>query len=119
MVGFLPPPWVEYPDADGFDEAWATLAQESGARVTLAGESVEGRPIRSYELGAPDGAPVLLTGLMHGVEVVGSIALLELVRHLVSDPKGELLRHARIVVVPVVNPDALHANCALLAAGRR
>jgi carboxypeptidase T len=118
-VGWLPSPWHEYPDAAGFDEAWSRLADQSGARVRLAGTSVEGRPIRSYELGAPDGEPVLLTGLMHGVEIVGSVALLALVKHLVSDPKKELLGHARVVVVPVVNPDALHANCARLAAGRR
>ncbi|MGH7297325.1 MAG: M14 family metallopeptidase, partial [Polyangiaceae bacterium] len=80
---------------------------------------VEGRPIRSYELGAPTGAPVLLTGLMHGVEIVGSLALLALARHLVEDPAGDLWRHARVVFVPIVNPDALHANCARLAAGRR
>jgi predicted deacylase len=118
-VGWLPPPWADYPDADGFDEAWARLAHDSGARVRIAGATVEGRPIRSYELGAPDGTPVLLTGLMHGVEIVGSVALLELVRHLVSDPRGEILRHARLVVVPIVNPDSLRANCARLATGRR
>ena len=33
--------------------------------------------------------------------------------------RGDLLRHARLVVVPIVNPDALHANCARIAAGRR
>jgi murein tripeptide amidase MpaA len=118
-VGWLPPPWDEYPDARGFDDAWARLASEGRARVRVAGSSVEGRPIRAYELGAPDGAPVLLTGLMHGVEIVGSIALLELVRHLVTEPRGEVLRHARLVVVPIVNPDALHANCARLTTGRR
>jgi murein tripeptide amidase MpaA len=118
-VGWLPPPWADYPDADGFDEAWDCLAREAGARVRMAGTTVEGRPIRSYELGAPDGSPVLLTGLMHGVEIVGSIALLELVRHLVHEPRGEVLRHARLVVVPIVNPDALRANCARIVAGRR
>jgi predicted deacylase len=85
----------------------------------VAGASVEGRPIRAYELGVPHGAPVLLTGLMHGVEIVGSLALLELVRHLVTEPRSEVLRHARVVVVPIVNPDALHANCARLVAGQR
>jgi predicted deacylase len=62
---------------------------------------------------------VLLTGLMHGVEVVGALALLDLVEGLVADPSCELLRHARIVVVPVVNPDAFHANCVRMASGQR
>jgi carboxypeptidase T len=118
-VSSLPFPWHEYPDATGFDDAWARLADDSGARVHTVGTSVEGRPIRSYELGAPDGEPVLLTGLMHGVEVVGSLALLDLVRHLVAEPGRDVLRHARVVVVPVVNPDAFHANCARLARGER
>jgi murein tripeptide amidase MpaA len=119
MVSWLPHPWAEYPNVDGFDEAWARLAEQAGVQVHVAGTSVEGRPIRAYELGRPDGAPVLLTGLMHGVEIVGSLALLELVRHIVTDPQAELLRHARVVVVPIVNPDGLHANCARLALGRR
>jgi murein tripeptide amidase MpaA len=118
-VGWLPFPWHEYPDAAGFDEAWSRLADQAGARVHMVGASVEGRPIRSYELGAPDGEPVLLTGLMHGVEVVGSMALLELAHHLAADPRQELLKHARVVIVPVVNPDAFHANCVNLADGRR
>ncbi|HEY8086379.1 MAG TPA: M14 family metallopeptidase [Polyangiaceae bacterium] len=116
-MGWLPSPWQAYPDPAGFDEAWADLARQAGARVRVIGASVEERPIRSYELGAPGGEAVLLTGLMHGVEVVGSLALLSLVRHLVAE--GGLLKHARVVAVPVVNPDALHANCARLAAGRR
>jgi predicted deacylase len=118
-VGWLPSPWDDYPDAEGLDDAWSRLADASGARVSVAGASIEGRPIRCYEVGAPDGEPVLLTGLMHGVEVVGSLALLDVVQKLVAEPAGELLRHARIVVVPVVNPDAFHANCARLAGGRR
>jgi carboxypeptidase T len=116
-VGWLPSPWQAYPDPAGFDEAWGGVAREAGARVRTIGASVEGRPIRSYELGAPAGEAVLLTGLMHGVEMVGSLALLSLVRHLVAE--GGLLKHARVVAVPVVNPDALHANCARISAGRR
>jgi predicted deacylase len=118
-LGTLPSPWQDYPDVAGLDDAWSALASTGCAQVSLAGTSVEGRPIRSYTIGAPEGEPVLLTGLMHGVEVVGALALLDLVRGLVADPSCELLRHARIVVVPVVNPDAFHANCARMASGQR
>jgi carboxypeptidase T len=116
-MGFLPAPWHEYPDADGFAEAWTALARDAGARVREVGASVLGRGIRAFELGAGDGEPVLLTGLVHGVELVGSIALLDFVRAICS--RGDLLRQTRLVVVPIVNPDALHDNCARIAAGRR
>ncbi|HZU83923.1 MAG TPA: M14 family metallopeptidase [Polyangiaceae bacterium] len=118
-MGWLPPPWHAYPDAAGFEHAWDDLAREAGARAVVAGLSVEGRAIRRFEFGRPDGAPVLLTGLVHGVELVGSVALLEFVRAAVRDGRGELLRHARLVVLPVVNPDALDDNCARIRAGRR
>lgn len=118
----LPDPWSAYPDADGFDSAWTTLAADAGATVTVAGTSVEGRPIRRFDFGPPSGAPVLLTGLVHGVELVGSVALLEFLRTKVLGPGAtgqDRLRDIRLVVVPVVNPDALHANCTRIAAGRR
>lgn len=88
-------------------------------RVEHAGLSVEGRPIHRLELGRAGGPAVLLTGLMHGVELVGAMALLDFVRGVAADPHGELARHARLVVVPMVNPDAFADNCRLLRAGRR
>jgi carboxypeptidase T len=117
-MGWLPRPWHKYPDGAGFEGAWSTLASEAGAGVRVAGTSIEGRSIRSFEFGAPSGAPVLLTGLVHGVEFVGSVALLEFVRAVVRGASN-LLRHARLVVVPIVNPDALHDNCSRIASGRR
>jgi predicted deacylase len=118
-MGWLPSPWHDYRDAEGFDNAWSALANDAAARVSVAGYSVEGRPIRRFEFGAPTGAPVLVTGLVHGVELVGSVALLEFVSSLVADAGSELLQEARLVVVPVVNPDAFHGNCARIGAGRR
>ena len=118
-MGWLPAPWHEYRDAEGFETAWEALAVDVGARSSCAGYSVQGHPIRRYDFGAPAGAPVLLTGLVHGVEFVGSVALLEFVRSVVAGGCSDLLRHARLVVVPIVNPDGLHANCTRIAAGRR
>jgi predicted deacylase len=112
----LPPPWNDYPDPLALDEAWQELARQTGASESVAGFSVEGRPIRRFDLGT--GVPVLLTGLVHGVELVGALALLDFVRAAV-ERAGELLRHARLVVIPIVNPDALHANARRLAEGRR
>jgi len=115
----LPSPWSEYPDVEGLDEQWLGLARSSGMKVGSAGSSVEGRPIRRLELGKADGPVVLLTGLMHGVELVGAMALLDFMRRIATDPDSELRRHARLVVVPMVNPDAFAENCKLLRAGRR
>jgi predicted deacylase len=112
----LPEPWHEYPDAPGFHQAWDELGTQAGALATVAGYSVQGRAIPRYDFGR--GVPVLLTGLMHGVELVGSLALLEFVRTLV-ETQAELLRHARLVVLPIVNPDGLHANCDRLSRGLR
>jgi predicted deacylase len=119
-MGWLPPPWQDYPDGVGFDEAWCALGRAIGAKASVAGYSVAGRPIRRFDLGKPGAAStVLLTGLVHGIELVGSLALLDILRAIAEDPAGELLRHAHVVVLPIVNPDALHANCARLAAGKR
>jgi predicted deacylase len=115
-MGWLPRPWDEYPDAAGFRRAWDGLALQAGAQATLAGHSIEGRGIPRYDFG--QGVPVLLTGLIHGVELVGSLALLEFVRSLV-ERQAELLRHARLTVLPIMNPDALQANCDRLARGQR
>jgi predicted deacylase len=118
-VGVLPYPWSEYPDISGLDEQWLDLARRTGMRVGQAGTSVEGRPMRCLELGRTDGPVVLLTGLMHGVELVGAMALLDFVQRVATGPDSELRRHARLVVVPMVNPDAFAENCRLLQEGRR
>jgi hypothetical protein len=75
--------------------------------------------VRRFDWGREDGPVVLLTGLVHGVEFVGSMALFEFVRGVTTCKWGDLMRNAHLVVVPIVNPDALHINCARLIAGRR
>jgi predicted deacylase len=115
----MPAPWDQYPDPLALDLAWQEVASAAGGSVRAVGTSVEGRPIRAYELGNSGGTPVLLTGLMHGVEVVGALALLDFVRGVVEAARADLLQSARLLVLPVVNPDALHENCARLAQGKR
>jgi carboxypeptidase T len=41
------------------------------------------------------------------------------VRQVIAGAYGDLLRHAHLVVMPIVNPDALHENSSRLAAGKR
>lgn len=103
-----------YGELDDWDGAWRRLATEVGAEVGTAGRSVEGRDILRLDFGPADGPSVLLTGLIHGIELIGGLALLELVRKLsASAPK------ARFTVLPAVNPDAVSENVARLRAGRR
>jgi carboxypeptidase T len=116
-MGLLPSPWSDYPDADGFDRIWCELARQTGGRAIVAGRSFLGRPLLRFDWGPEDAPAVLLTGLIHGVEFVGSMALLEFMQRATST--HDLARSAHLVVVPVVNPDALHTNCTRLVAGRR
>jgi hypothetical protein len=116
-MSWLPSHVGDYPDAIELERAWRDLASVWG-RASTAGTSVEGRPIHRYEFGRLNGPAVLLTGLVHAVELIGSIALLDFVRDVVHTDHA-LLRHARLVVLPILNPDSLEANDARLAHGRR
>jgi predicted deacylase len=116
----LPSPWSEYRDATSFDEAWCALARKAGARVSEAGTSVEARPIRRFDFGRGGGPTILLTGLVHAIEFIGSVALFDFVRALTTTRAGEeLLGSTRLVVLPIVNPDGLAANTGRMSAGRR
>jgi predicted deacylase len=102
----------------GFREA----SHKVGGRESVVGHSVEGRRLLRFDLGTAGKPTVLLSALMHGVEVVGSLTLLEVVRQLgdrSNDIASRLLEEAHFVVLPVVNPDAFVANMAKVARGER
>lgn len=107
-----------YPGPAQLEERWRGLVAASGGSESRVGDSVEGRPLWRFDLGARDpGAPsVLLTGLIHGNEVVGSLALLEVIARLRRS--GELSREPRrLVVMPVANPDGFAATMERLRRG--
>jgi carboxypeptidase T len=117
---FVPGVYGPYRDADAFTASWRELAAQTGARESVAGSSVEGRPVYRFDLGARDGPTVLLTALIHGIELIGSVALHDVVRELATSPRPEvaaLRARVRFVVMPVLNPDALARNTARLARG--
>jgi hypothetical protein len=116
-MAWLPSQVGNYPDAVELERAWRDLSSVWGRRGA-AGTSVEGREVPRYEFGRTDGPVVLLTGLVHAVELIGSLALLDFVREMVHADDA-ILRAARFVVLPIVNPDSLHANDARLRRGRR
>jgi carboxypeptidase T len=109
----------EYSEPAEYESRWRELVARLGGRERIAGTSVEGRPLWRFDLGSRDpGAPViLLTALMHGVELIGSVALLDVIRRLGDSSEG-IGERARLVVMPVVNPDALAANMARIQRGR-
>ena len=100
-----------YPEPAELEGRWRALVGESGGVETRVGSSVTGRALWRFDLGCRDaGAPaVLLTGLIHGNEVVGSLALLDVVARLAGS--GALARdRRRIVVMPIANPDGFAAT---------
>jgi len=111
-----------YPTGEGLLQAFRKAAQLAGGRESVAGSSVLGRPMVRFDLGSPGRPCVLLSALMHGVEVIGSLALLALLQRL-GDPDDDDARHLRnnlhIVVLPITNPDACVANLARIGCGRR
>jgi predicted deacylase len=116
----VPPHVGPYLGAAAFTEAWQSFAHAHG-RASVAGHSVLGRPIHRFEFGARSGPTILLTALLHGVEVIGSVALLRTLERLFEAKDhalGRLREHARIVVVPIANPDAFAENMDRLARGR-
>jgi carboxypeptidase T len=108
-----------YPALAQLEERWRGLAHRLGGRESVAGRSVDGRPLWCFELGAraPEAPTILLTALIHGVELIGSIALFDALQAL-GRTGGPLLEEARLAVMPIVNPDALANNMDRLARGR-
>ncbi len=102
------------------ESEWRELASRAGRRETVVGLSVEGRPLWRFDFGRsePTAPTVLLTALVHGIEVIGSLALLDVVKGLVG-ANAHLLERHRLVVMPIVNPDAYAHNMERLDRGLR
>ena len=108
-----------YPTPDQLEALWRARVAELGGTEAVAGRSVAGRPLWRFDLGARDsGAPaVLFTGLIHGNEVIGSLALLEVIARL-ADSGALHAEPRRVIVLPVANPDAFAANMDRVRRGR-
>jgi carboxypeptidase T len=98
--------------------AWSRLAARTGGSEGRAGQSCEGRPIPLFHWGQAQDPAIFLTGLMHGIEVIGGMALFETVRMLLQD-RRDAWEGRRLVVMPLVNPDGLARNLARLRRGAR
>jgi carboxypeptidase T len=109
----------DYPSLGELEQRWRDLIDKLGGRESVAGQSAQGRSLWRFELGSREAtAPtILLTALIHGLELIGSLALHDSVAAL-ARLGSQVLSSARLVVMPIVNPDALHANMERLRAGR-
>jgi predicted deacylase len=107
----------DYPTLGELEERWRGLVARLGGRESVAGQSVEGRPLWCFDIGAAEAPPILLTALIHGSELIGSLSLFDALQTL-GRMRGPVLDEARLVVMPIVNPDALAANMDRLARGR-
>ncbi|MDP3889892.1 M14 family metallopeptidase, partial [Nocardioides sp.] len=115
----LPSGRTAYRTLDDYEDDLASLAADHPAvvkSIALPHRSVEGRTVHGVEIGtdvhrAESGRPVfLLMGLHHAREwPSGELAMefaVDLAQGYGSDPRiTELLDSARVIVVPVVNPD--------------
>jgi predicted deacylase len=111
-----------YPTPESLLASFRDAALRANGAESVVGTSVLGRPLVRFDLGTPGRPTILLTALMHGVEVIGSQALLDVVTKLGNpfDPRAKrLLSEAHWVVLPIVNPDAFHANMEKVARGER
>jgi len=108
----------DYPSHPELEQRWRDLVDRLGGRESVVGRSAEGRDLWRFELGPRDAAApsILLTALIHGAELIGSLALFETIATLVR--AGGVLGSARLAIMPIVNPDALCANMERLERGR-
>lgn len=104
---------LSYQAVEGAAQAFSGLVSRYGGRSQLAGRSVLGRELWRYDFGHPDDRAVLLTGMIHGVELIGGLALWSSVQAILQEGLP-----IRLVVLPMINPDGVHHNLRRIEAGR-
>ena len=106
-----------YLQLEYLDAHWRWLARLGRGHYYEVGRSVQGRSIPVITFGDSSQPTVLLSALMHGIELIGGLALLEVARRLVARDGPRWPLH--VVFMPVVNPDAVASNLRRIRAGRR
>ncbi|MDJ0758242.1 MAG: M14 family metallopeptidase [Woeseiaceae bacterium] len=86
-----------------------SLAHETDATLSVAGQSIEGLPIYRLESGADKNEVIFLTGHQHPPEIPGGYAMLEFLNTLYSETKlaTEFRARFHIVSLPLLNPDGI------------
>lgn len=114
-MSYVPGYSPRYRDLEQDELLWHRLSRAYGGSADVIGHSVEGRALRAYEFGERGGPTILLSALMHGIELIGGLALYDAVRAILEQDGPT----PHLVVVPTVNPDAVAANLARVKSGRR
>ena len=94
---------------DLYDEWLEGLGATPSATVSLAGTSLEGRPISELVFDGPSDEVVLLTGRQHPPEVSGAIAMFAFVDTLAADTElaTEFRQRFDVIALPLMNPDGV------------
>lgn len=108
---------TKYLQLENLESQWRWIARRGRGTWVEIGRSVQGRPISCISFGDSKQPTVLFSALMHGIELIGGLALLAVARSLVAS--SEKRWPFRFVFLPVVNPDAVTSNLERLRAGRR
>lgn len=113
LNGLAYPSWQQYNEImNFFEETWPDFCT-----IDTIGYSVKNRPITAARISAPavssDTHPVvLLTGTIHGDEVVGYSLLILLIKDILSNKDlpeyNKLLQEAVIIINPLSNPDGTY-----------
>ena len=113
LAADVPTTWGRYVGYRELLEGFA-LREREGARLRVAGRSVEGEPIVRFELGPETkaGSAIVLGGI-HAMEWIGVESALALVDSLLRDRPAR-----RVVIYPLLNPDGYRVAEANLRARR-
>src|SRR5947199_8207192 len=114
----MSPLYSSYPTPDQLEARWRARVAAVGGTEAVVGRSRAGRPLWRFDVGSRqnDAPAVLFTALIHGNEVVGSLALLEVFARL-ADSGALAAEPRRLVILPIVNPDGFAANMERLRRG--
>jgi len=82
--------------------------QKENFKVTIVGESIEGRPLQLISVGEGD-VDVFLWSQMHGDESTATMAIFDILNFLDSEAfleeKEEMLKNVKLHFLPMLNPD--------------
>ena len=92
-----------------YDDWFLELGASSDAIVSVAGESLEGRPISQVVIDGPSDDVILLTGRQHPPEVSGAVAMFAFVETLAADTElaNQFREKFDVVAIPLMNPDGV------------